>query len=380
INRGDITSPIVAAGIARIHECEDTPLSGCVNEGAVTAPRVAGIACGHSGAGVVGCVNRGAITAIELSGTLGEASGIVNSCRGTVANCQNYGTVIGTSELIVYAAGISVEADAVEYCDNYGLVKVKFGSVAGVIHLSHGSVFRCTNNATVRSADKLANVSAAGIVFENYGSVSECANFGLIHAGRGAGVVTDNYEGAVVSDCFNAGSIEGNYLSGVVYESRPQDVARCYNAGPVSGNKMKAPLICILRCEGAPVNCYYLDTSCDAEDTVGTALTDEQMRSAASYAGFDFTNVWTIAGDEDYPYAELRWAYPDDPIPEEPFLLGDVNGDGAVDSSDALLLLRASMGLAELDEAQLSAGDMNGDGAADTTDALLILRLALGLE
>lgn len=380
INRGDITSPTAAAGIVRIHECEDTPLSGCVNEGAVTASMVAGIAYGHSGAGVVGCVNRGAITAIELSGTLGEASGIVNSCEGTVANCQNYGTVIGTSELPVYGAGITVEADAVEYCDNYGQVKVKSGSVAGVIHLSHGSVFRCTNNATVRSADKLANVFAAGIVFENYGSVSECANFGLIHAGRGAGVVSDNYEGAVVSDCFNAGSIEGNYLSGVVYESRPQDVVRCYNAGPVSGNKMKAPLICILRCEGAPVNCYYLDTSCDAEDTVGTALTDERMRSAAGYAGFDFTGVWTMEGKSDYPYAELRYGFPNDPIPEIPLMMGDVNGDGTVDSTDALLLLRWTMELAELDEQQLSRGDVNGDGIADSSDALLILRMALGLQ
>lgn len=67
-------------------------------------------------------------------------------------------------------------------------------------------------------------------------------------------------------------------------------------------------------------------------------------------------------------------------LTEETFAPGDVNMDGAVDSSDALLVLRCSLGLAELDPEALAIADVNGDGEVSASDALLILRLALGLE
>lgn len=64
----------------------------------------------------------------------------------------------------------------------------------------------------------------------------------------------------------------------------------------------------------------------------------------------------------------------------EPYLKGDINHDGSVDSSDALLALRYSMGINDLDEYGLTAGDVNDDGAVDSTDALLILRYAIGIS
>lgn len=60
-------------------------------------------------------------------------------------------------------------------------------------------------------------------------------------------------------------------------------------------------------------------------------------------------------------------------------LPGDANGDGAVDSADALLVMRYSMGLASIDPAYLASCDMNGDGAVDSADALLLMRTAMGL-
>lgn len=55
-------------------------------------------------------------------------------------------------------------------------------------------------------------------------------------------------------------------------------------------------------------------------------------------------------------------------------LAGDVNGDGAVNTLDAAMILRHSAGLTELSPAQLSAADVNGDGKADVIDAASILR------
>lgn len=58
---------------------------------------------------------------------------------------------------------------------------------------------------------------------------------------------------------------------------------------------------------------------------------------------------------------------------------GDVNNDGVVDSIDALLVLRYSLGVIDETQLDLSRADITGDGVVDSSDALVILRKALGL-
>lgn len=60
--------------------------------------------------------------------------------------------------------------------------------------------------------------------------------------------------------------------------------------------------------------------------------------------------------------------------------LGDVNGDGAADSNDALAIMRASLEIESIPEAYISCADINGDGTIDTTDALAVLRYAVGID
>ncbi len=59
---------------------------------------------------------------------------------------------------------------------------------------------------------------------------------------------------------------------------------------------------------------------------------------------------------------------------------GDVNCDGAVNSADALLALRISLGLEQPTSANITHGDINGSGSIDSADALSILRTSLGLS
>ena len=57
--------------------------------------------------------------------------------------------------------------------------------------------------------------------------------------------------------------------------------------------------------------------------------------------------------------------------------LGDLDGDGEVTVADALLLMRASMGLTELDYPRLA--DMNANGSIDIADAIILLRRSMGI-
>ena len=63
-------------------------------------------------------------------------------------------------------------------------------------------------------------------------------------------------------------------------------------------------------------------------------------------------------------------------ITAEYLLIGDVNGDGIVNTVDAVLILRYSMGLINI-EFDTRSIDINGDGIVDISDAVLILRIAM---
>ena len=72
-------------------------------------------------------------------------------------------------------------------------------------------------------------------------------------------------------------------------------------------------------------------------------------------------------------------ATPDEPTKEISGILGDVNDDGVVDSTDALLILRNSIGLETFDETQNFLGDVNFDDTIDSADALSDLRFSVSL-
>lgn len=59
---------------------------------------------------------------------------------------------------------------------------------------------------------------------------------------------------------------------------------------------------------------------------------------------------------------------------------GDVDGNGSLSVSDALLALRYAMGINPLPTNALLRGDMNGDALVDATDAILILRRVMAVN
>lgn len=58
--------------------------------------------------------------------------------------------------------------------------------------------------------------------------------------------------------------------------------------------------------------------------------------------------------------------------------VGDVNGDGKINSADAILVLKYMVDQEKLFDNQVKNADVNLDGKTDSADALLILRYTIG--
>lgn len=97
--------------------------------------------------------------------------------------------------------------------------------------------------------------------------------------------------------------------------------------------------------------------------------------SAGSYTfKWSYEKDYSVNTGDDTGYLD-NVAYSGDPAAG--ILLGDVNMDGTVDASDALLVLRYSMELIDLTDEQLLRADYNCNGNVSADDALLILRNVL---
>ena len=65
--------------------------------------------------------------------------------------------------------------------------------------------------------------------------------------------------------------------------------------------------------------------------------------------------------------------------PAPVFMYGDVDGNGKVDSMDALMVLQAAANMVQLNETQTKAADVDGTAGVSSMDALVILQYATHL-
>lgn len=95
----------------------------------------------------------------------------------------------------------------------------------------------------------------------------------------------------------------------------------------------------------------------------GTILTFDDENISVSYM-YDCGNLWHM--ETSLYIADA--------------LLGDYDCSNAVDMTDAVLTMRAALGLITPSEQSLSNADIDGDGVLTAADALFIMRIVLGLD
>lgn len=415
-------------------------LVGCVNRGAVTADKVSSLyskACGiasiveSTAETVVDCTNIGNVRLISNGFTdEGRICGMIAYCAAKASGLTNYGSV--TSDLDAVVGGIFCQyaGKLAEYCVNYGNVTLQgFGAVGGIAGVgAAGTIQYSYNYGTIRNdqPNEYGTGGTGGICGNPVSTdIYYCANFGDVYgegtATGGIGgylqinsgetdyvtriekcyntgsVTASSYAGGVagkgeccgnvqfvsVQDCYNTGAVTGtDYIAGIVAgepsETGKEKILRCYNIGVVTGvthvDAISAYAYSTIQ------YCYYHSDN-GVTSNKGISRTLEQLQSQSGYSGFDFNSVWTMAGSDEYPYAEIA-AIPhgicDVPVPDVVLPVpGDADGDRQLTVADALLIMRYAMGIITL-PADVDC-DIDGDGNVTATDAIIVMRAVLNL-
>ena len=136
-----------------------------------------------------------------------------------------------------------------------------------------------------------------------------------------------------------------------------------------------------------PANGTSISYDIDVIESGGWTLTLTAADSAKPYV---YLVKYTDAGGNESEkiananskYSDGSFVIPEDAVSVtvESALLGDVTGDGVLDSFDAAAVLRIGAGLEEGGELQLLAAETVADGAMDSFDAAKILRVSAGLD
>lgn len=248
----------------------------------------------------------------EISGLKVDISGDTDCYAGL------FGYALGGSiSNLTVSGSVSVQAT--------GYTMVNAGGIAGV--MDSGSITNCRNLCSI----KVENANAAyagGIVGLFMGSELErCCNNGEVYVTGcfilGGGIAGTCFAPAAVADCYNTADVTAIALSdeaaaGESYAggiSANSDVLRCYNTGSVYAESDVSAISGSISagCAIAKSCCFLSGTAeCGLGEYYGLdepdvcAVTEEALRQQPTFSGFDFESVWTMEGDKNYPYPELR--------------------------------------------------------------------------
>ncbi len=281
-------------------------LIGWLREAQITNCSVEGgsIAGNNSTGGMIGAA---AFTTDEVTELTGPVETIIDNCHATcaVSGVLFIGGLVGTNNVSdienCYAAG-DVSGSGFSYY---------IGGLAGSCEMV--DISYCYAAGTVSGANNVG-----GLAGKNTGQVTQCFATGdVIGTSQSiGGLVGSSY--AQIEQSYAAGSVSGNdKVGGLIGKSAAGvPIIHCYASGVISGATNIGALTGYDN-SSIYTKCFWdnivndtitgVGNISDPADVIAQSTTNMQQEITYTSAGWDFTNIWTIAPDE---YPKLQWQTP----------------------------------------------------------------------
>jgi hypothetical protein len=189
--------------------------------------------------------------------------------------------------------------------DNVGL----FGFTGGTAEISRVGII----NANVTARNRVA-----ALVGNNEGNVSESFSTGIIEGNQTVGGLVGYNNGLGVNNTglvINSYSLayargSSNTFGGLVAWNYYGAITNSYSAGGVSASSSTGGLLGFASVGEVNSSFWNTETSAQVSSAGGDGITIAQMKSAASFTGWDFINIWAIDEGSSYPYLQNNQQFP----------------------------------------------------------------------
>ena len=217
-----------------------------------------------------------------------------------------------------------------------------------------------TGNIYVKKFDRSSLLDYAyvgGIAGKSHGTISECYFIGNVYgtaqySSEVGGICGWSWDPkGTLENCFSKGTFTGPSTTAVGGITGGGSYSNCYSSGRVV-KKNSSSNIAMVRGSGDVVNC-----------------TEAEMRVQSTYTDFDFNLIWTMEGNPNYPYPELRRVE----MVYVPYIAGDIDGDESVTQDDAVYLLLHTMFGEAFYPLNSAPADIDNNGVVNQEDAVYLL-------
>ena len=281
-----------------------------------------------SAANVNGSYSVGGLIGYQMSGdvTGSSATGIITgsdaynggfvgqASSGTIDSSFATGDVSGTG----YSGGFAGSAGAV-ISNSYATGDVSGTGlmVGGLVGYSNASIISSYTEGDVIGIDLVG-----GLVGYAVSSISESYAIGNISGGNSVGgLVGETRDSGTLSNSYAIGNVEGtDAVGGLVGNIYGTLITNSYSNGLVTGSTNTGGLVGSYYNNGVlPVSAYYDSETSGMSDTdKGVAKTTTQMKTQATFTGWDFSTIWSIASGVNNGYPAFIVIVPEVPAPPAP--------------------------------------------------------------
>ncbi len=253
----------------------------------------------------------GRINNLSLSGSADATTAAVrwgllaNTNQGLVRNVHASGTFMMPSH-----AGILIGANegTIDDCSATGAITSAGSHIGGLVGVNLATIRRSSSRASVTGSARVGGLvgrqSAPGVIEQSFA-------LGKVSGSLSVGGLLGTMFGGEVRNCYaRAESVTGPEAGGAIGHVDGSDpvtatIVNTYAKSPVSGMDAQGLVGQVRGTIVVTVTSAYFHDA--APGTVGTALSAQQMTAQASYAGWDFTNVWQLnPAISEYPVLRFQ--------------------------------------------------------------------------
>ena len=366
---GTVESGIDAGGIAG----KSYIIKNSYNVGTVISKATAGGICG-SASTVSSCYNAGIVSVISAGEadewSDGYAGGIAGENAYNIDNCYNTGVVKsnrGSSGGIAGSASNS-SSTYIKQCYNIGNVSCDSGNTGAILGKGSVTIANCfyldnvskgvgsgTDTATQYTAEQLQNAGTYGDAFDfNYDMIWSISD-------------TAEYKFPILTEVVNP-ELQYTLSAGARQGMAETPTAESYGNGKITVKAISGQkYVCVQDTDKGNSGEIPAFSSSEWKSASGSTLVFSGLTQGKTYRVY--TYIPAVGGQSA--------SYISQPLVVTLKAVGDLGGDGKIDSSDALYLRRA---LAGWDGYKLnfSAGDVNADGKLSADDIMVLERHVAG--